>query len=1043
MKRNKLTQLHWQEKYRSLLRGGIGVFLLGLLSISAFAQNTPRSVGGRITDETGAGVIGASIVLKGTTIGAVADDNGNFQFELPATVSDKGSLIFSSVGFITQEIELGTQTNFTIRLASNEALLEEAVVVAFAQQKKVTVTGAVVSIQTKEIKQSPAANLAVSLAGRLPGLTAIQRSGEPGRDATQLFIRGQGTTNGQAPLVLVDGVERELTYVDPNEVASVTVLKDASSTAIFGIRGANGVILVTTRRGVSEVPQINFSTEVGLTDFTRIARNVDAYGFAKIRTQAEKNDGLTSFTYTPEAIEAFRTGSDPKRYPNTNWLDVLTNKYSMQKRYNLNISGAGKSVKYFVNAGLLDQDGQFKVEKGLKYDPKFNLKRYNFRSNVDIQVNKNLKAFLNIAGYLENQNGPLGVAAANDGQTGSSPSLFILANIFDMPATIPGPLSPDGIPTTRAGLVNVPYGQLNRSGYRQQTRSNVAATYGMEQDLSYITPGLAVKAIMSFDSRATNTLSASKAFTRAILTFAPGLKDIEGKDSVYYAPFAADQRETPLVIGGNTAFTSQTNLQGYITYNRTFGKNAVSGLLLYNQQKNIIGAELPFNLRGLSSRLTYGFNEKYFGEFSAGYNGSEQFAKNKRFGFFPAISGGWILSSERFLKNVKSIDLFKVRGAYGLVGNDRLGNARFLYLDNIQVGAGGYSPSLGGGQVINTTLLKNEDLTWEVSKKANIGIEIGFLNSFNLVVDLFSENRNNILRNRGTIPSLNGLPATVLPPANVGIIGNSGYEVELNYKKSFNKDFSIQSRLNVSYARNIQDNVDEAQQPADFAYRYRQNGYRIGQYFGYIVEKYFENVDEIAKSPSQSSLGGVTRPGDFKYKDANNDGKIDAKDISPIGYSNVPEYTFGAAFSTTYKNFDFSVLFQGVSNFTYRFTGRGTNSGNNYVSRHLESWTEERFAKGEPINYPRIGVSPNQSEIANDFFTIDASFLRIKNLEIGYNIPAKLAGKIRSKGIRLYANGLNILTWDRLPTNDFDPEQNSDLAYPVSRTFNFGINVTF
>ena len=247
----------------------------------------------------------------------------------------------------------------------------------------------------------------------------------------------------------------------------------------------------------------------------------------------------------------------------------------------------------------------------------------------------------------------------------------------------------------------------------------------------------------------------------------------------------------------------------------------------------------------------------------------------------------------------------------------------------------------------------------------------------------------------------------------------------------------------MSYARNIQDNVDEAQQPADFAYRYRQNGYRIGQYFGYIVEKYFENVDEIAKSPSQSSLGGMTRPGDFKYKDANNDGKIDAKDISPIGYSNVPEYTFGAAFSTTYKNFDFSVLFQGVSNFTYRFTGRGTNSGNNYVSRHLESWTEERFAKGEPINYPRIGVSPNQSEIANDFFTIDASFLRIKNLEIGYNIPAKLAGKIRSKGIRLYANGLNILTWDRLPTNDFDPEQNSDLAYPVSRTFNFGINVTF
>ena len=1043
MKKNKLLQLLWQKNYRLLLRGGICVFLLGLLSFSAVAQNTSRSVSGRITDETGAGVIGASIVLKGTTIGTVADDNGSFQFELPATVSDKGSLIFSSVGFITQEIELGTQTNFTIRLASNEALLGEAVVVAFAQQKKITVTGSVVSIQTKEIKQSPAANLAVSLAGRLPGLTAIQRSGEPGRDATQLFIRGQGTTNGQAPLVLVDGVERDLTFIDPNEVASVTVLKDASSTAIFGIRGANGVILVTTRRGVSEIPQINFSTEVGLSEFARVARNVDAYGFATARTLAEKNDGLTAFTYTPEAIEAFRTGSDPKRYPNTNWLDVLTNKYSMQKRYNLNISGAGKSVKYFINAGLLDQDGQFKVEKGLKYDPKFNLKRYNFRSNVDIQVNKNLKASLNIAGYLENQNAPLGVTAANDGQGGSSPSLFILANIFDMPATIPGPLSPDGIPTTKAGLVNVPYGQLNRSGYRQQTRSNVAASYGMEQDLSYITQGLAVKAIMSFDSRATNTLSAVKQFTRSVLTFAPGLKDSEGKDSVYYAPYDAAQRETPLSTSGSTAFTSQTNLQGYITYNRTFGKNAFSGLLLYNQQKNIINAELPFNLRGLATRITYGFNDKYFGEFSAGYNGSEQFAKGKRFGFFPAISGGWVISSEPFFKNIKSIGLLKLRGSYGLVGNDRLGSTRFLYLDNIQVGGGGYSSSLGGGQVINTSLLKNEDLTWEVSKKANLGIEIGFLNSFNLIVDLFTENRNNILRNRGTIPALNGLPNSVLPPANVGVISNSGYEVELNYKKSFNKDFSIQSRLNVSFARNFQDNVDEAQQPADFTYRYRQNGYRIGQLFGYRVEKYFDNAEEIAKSPSQSGLGGVTRPGDFKYKDLNNDGKIDAKDIAPIGYSNVPEYTFGAAFSTTYKNFDISVLFQGVSNFTYRFQGRGTTAGTNYVNRHLQSWTEEKLAKGEPINYPRLSISANQSEIANDFFTVDASFLRVKNLEIGYNLPTKLVGKIRSKGVRVYANSLNLFTWDKLPTNDFDPEQNSDLSYPVSRTFNFGINVTF
>lgn len=1013
--------------------------LFFFLTFVLYAQDK-ITVTGVVLDQTDSPLIGASIKVKNSNVGTIADLNGKFSI----SAASNAVLVFSYIGYLSQEVPVSGRKVIDSKLLEDRNTLDEVVVVAFAEQKKISLTGSIVSISTKEIKQSPAANLAVSLAGRLPGLTAIQRSGEPGRDATNLFIRGQGTTNGQAPLILVDGVERELTYVDPNEVASVTVLKDASSTAIFGIRGANGVILVTTRRGTNEVPEINFSSEVGFTDFTRIAQAVDAYGYASTRTQAEKNDGLTSFTYTPEAIEAFRTGSDPKRYPNTDWLDVLTKKNSVQRRYNLNISGAGKAVKYFINAGMLDQDGQFKIEKGLKYNPEFNLKRYNFRSNIDLQVNKSLKAFLNIAGYLENQNAPLGVVAANDGQTGSSPSLFILANIFDMPATIPGPLSPNNIPTTKAGLVNVPYGQINRSGYRQQTRSNVAATFGMEQDLKYITPGLSAKAIMSFDSRATNTLAAVKTFTREILTFAPGLKDKEGKDSVYYAPFSADQRETPLSISGSTGFTSQTNIQAYLNYNRTFNNNSVSALLLYNQQKNIDGFQLPFNLRGVSTRITYSKADKYFGEFSGGYNGSEQFAKGKRFGFFPAISGGWVVSNESFFKRIKGVDFLKIRGSYGLVGNDRLGGIRFLYLDNIQVAGGGYSTSLGTGQVINTSLLKNEDLTWEVAKKSNIGIEVGFLQSFNLIVDIFTENRNNILRNRGTIPALNGLANTVLPPANVGVINNKGYEIELNYKKVFNRNFNIQSRLNVSYATNLQDNVDEAQQPEDFAFRYRQTGYRIGQYFGYIVDKYFDNADEIAKSPTQSALGGVTRPGDFKYKDLNGDGKIDTKDQAPIGYSNVPEYTFGAAFSATYKAFDVSFLFQGVTNFTYRFAGRSTfGSGNNYVNRHLESWTEERFAKGEPINYPRLSIGSNQSEIANSFFTIDASFIRLKNVEFGYRVPTKIAKKIGSKGIRFYSNGLNVFTFDRLPTNDFDPEQNSDLTYPVSRTFNFGVNLTF
>jgi TonB-linked SusC/RagA family outer membrane protein len=1016
------------------------LLLLVLLVYGGFALSAQTiQVKGKVSSQgDGEALPGVNILVKGSLTGTATDADGNYSI----SVANDAVLSFSFIGYIAKEIPVNNSTVLDVQLVPDVSTLEEVVVVAFATQKKATVTGAVVSVQNKEIRQSPAANLAVSLAGRLPGLTSVQRSGEPGRDLTQLFIRGQGTTNAQSPIVLVDGVERDLTYIDPNEVESITILKDASSTAIFGVRGANGVILVTTRRGASEIPEINFTAEAGLTSFTRIPKPVDAYGFATLRNLSQTNDGIQP-AYSPEAVEAFRTGSDPKRYPNTDWSKLLIRDNALQQRYNLNISGAGKAVKYFVNAGLLNQGGQFNTEKGLNYDPSFNLKRYNFRSNIDIQLNQGLKAFLNVAGYLENQNGPFAVGVASTGQGGQSPSYYILAGIFDLPAVFPGPTSPDNGVVTTPTEQNPPFGILNRTGYRQQTRSNVIASYGMEQDLKFITPGLSAKAIISFDSRSVNNLNASKSYVRKLHVVDPTLKDAEGKDSVYYKNFASDV-ETPLALsGGAASFSSLSNFQAYLNYNRTFGQHALSALLLYQEQKNIIDAQLPFNLVGLSTRVTYGFANKYFAEFNAGYNGSEQFAKNNRFGFFPAISAGWMISNESFFDNVKGIQLLKIRGSYGLVGNDRIGSRRFLYLDDIQVPGGGYSGSLGLGQRVATNLLKNQDLTWEVARKTNIGLEVGFLQSFNLIVDVFTEERTNILRNRGTVPVLNGLPNSVLPPVNLGIVHNSGYEIELNYKKSFSKDFSMLSRLNLSYATNTQKFADEPLLPADYAYRYRQQDYRIGQPFGYLVDKYFDSVDEINQSPKQNVGGHESRPGDFKYKDLNGDNVINEKDQAPIGYSTVPEYTFGAAISATFKNFDLSILFQGVTNVSNFYQSRGTFPGANYFSRHLESWTAEKVANGDPINYPRLTTQASPNHIGNSFFIIDASYLRVKNLELGYNLPVKLVGKIGAKRLRVYANGLNIFTWDRLPTTDFDPEQDTDLAYPVTKIFNFGFNVTF
>lgn len=1015
----------------------IYLFLLfGIIaSFNTYAQQEIILSGTVLDAQTLTPLPGVTILEKGTNNGTATDFDGNYSL----TVNTNATIVASFIGFTTLEIPVDGRTTIDINLLPDDEQLSEVVVVAYGTQKKETVTGSISSIDTEELTQSPAANLAVTLAGRLPGLTALQRSGEPGNDLTQIFIRGQGTINAQSPIVLVDGVERDLNYIDPNEVESVTILKDASSTAIFGVRGANGVILVTTKRGTSEVPEISFSAETGAQAFTRLADPVNAFQFATLRNLAQTNDGLEP-AYSQEVLDAYRTGSDPVTYPNTDWVDLLVKDWSLQQRYNLNISGAGKAVSYFVNAGFLNQGGQFNVEDNLNYDPTFKLDRYNFRSNIDIKINKGLSAFLNLAGYVEKQNGPFAVGVASTGQGGASPSQFILANVFDIPSNVPGPLTPDNAVVTSPTQQNPPFGILNRTGYRQQTRSNITATFGMQQDLDFLTDGLSAKAVISFDSRAINNLNASKTYRRKVQVIE---RTETGQDSVYFRNFG-DDVESPLNISGSQGFRSFSDFKGYLNYDRNFDKvHDVSALLLYQQQKEIINQQLPYNLRGIATRLTYGYKSKYFVEFNAGYNGSEQFAKGNRFGFFPAYSAGWIISREKFWENVNHIHFLKVRGSYGEVGNDRIGNDRFLYLDDINVVGGGYSPSLGLGQRIIISQLKNENLQWEVARKTNIGLEVGFLEDFDLAVDLFYEKRDNILRNRGTIPILNGLPIGTLPPVNIGVVENKGYEVELNYRKAFNKDFSFLSRVFVSYATNVQEFADEPFLPEDYAYRYRQQGYRIGQGFGYIVEKYFESQQEIDDSPQQVVGGHESRPGDFKYKDLNDDGVVNERDIAPIGFSNVPEYTFGAAFNATYKNFDLSILIQGVDNVTNFYQSRGTFAGDNYFGRHLESWTQERFENGDPINYPRLTIQPSPNEIANSFFIIDASYVRLKNVELGYVLPENLSDKIGAKRVRIYTNGLNIITWDNLPTDDFDPELTGPLAYPVTKLYNFGLNVSF
>lgn len=1019
------------------------------LSLTAFSQKV--TVTGTVTDSTTKEpLVGVSVLVRGTANGVASDINGKYTI----SAAPDASLIFRYVSYEPKTVNLDGRSVINVTLSSSSQGLNEVVVVAYGSQKKESITGAISSISTREIKQSPAANLAVSLAGRLPGLTSIQTSGQPGRDATSLYLRGVGTLNGQAPLILVDGVERDLTYIDPNEVESVTILKDASSTAVFGVRGANGVILVTTKRGRSDKPEINLTSEYGLQSFTRTPSQVDSYNSALLRNQAGINDGLPANNfYSNDAIQHFKNQDLPNLYPNTDYTKLLLYKNVPQTRYNLNVSGGGNYVNYFINANYLHQGGQWKIEPGLNYDPSSKLDRYNFRSNIDAFLNKSktLKTFLNVAGYLEKVNQPGLTIPGATASTVNNYTNVLLSTIFTTPNYTPGPLAPDGNVLTGNNRDYPAYGEINRSGYLQETRSNVTASFGLEQDLKGITKGLSTKFMASFDSRAVFDLFAQRSYLIEQQT-------ITG-NTVTYSPFNSNVN-TPLNVTTANTFASYFNFQYFINYNRTFGKSTVSGLFLAQQEQRTRPLEagnpapdtfyIPFNLRGLAARATYGYDNRYFAEFNAGYNGSEQFAKGHRYGFFPSGSAAWVISNESFLKNNQTLTTLKVRGSFGQVGSDRLGSARFLYLDNTKVAGGGYSSILGKGQTINEFQLGNPNIQWEVATKADVGLEVGLFNNLNLTVDLFHEQRNNVLIGTSNIPSLFGYPGT-LPPLNAGRVSNKGYELEMNYRKPFNKDLSIFVKGNFNYAKNIVQYSGEVQQAANFAARYYQQGYPFGQNTGMVANGYWNSQQEIINS-GLKFIGVQPRPGDLKLVDENGDGIIDNKDVVPIGYSNIPQYTYAGAFTVNYKGFDVSLLMQGVFHVSNYFGvpggGFGVFENNNnvpdYRNRMLNAWTPERYAAGLPIDFPALSTTASSSEsVANSFFLENTSYLRLKNAEIGYTLPEKIAGKIGAQRIRFYTNGLNLITWDKMKTKDFDPEVANSLTYPIIKTFNFGVNVAF
>lgn len=985
-----------------------------------------QNIAGHVTDTAGIPLQGVTVQLKDqANTGTTTDSNGNFNLSVPDLQNTV--LVFSYVGFLSQEIAVNNRNTIQVILEEEEAELSQVVILGFGQtQKKIAQTGSTASISNKELMQSPVSNITNALAGRLPGLITVQRSGEPGRDKSDLYIRGIATLNSTAPLVTIDGVQKDysaITTLDPNEIENITILKDASATALYGVKGANGVVIVTTKRGKVGKPVINVRTQTAIQSPTRMPEFLGSYDFATLYNEAYLNDNPngTQLPYSEEALEAYRTGSDPLKYPDVDWIDeVLENSLSSQT--NLSLSGGGKTARYFVNMGYMYQDGLYKTERKELYNPKFELKRYNFRSNVDIDFDKDFSVGLNLYGSIENRNYP----------DVSASSMFggLLSRIPPNAFPIRYPTGFWGIHATGYGN---PLARINDSGFTEEFNSSLSGMATANRKLDFITKGLSVKASFSFDGYFKNNFARRMNVRKAVYN---GIGDYDDPTNYTY-------RDQDIPLGAPSSTFNQNRDTWFdisLNYNNTFDKHAVTGLLLANRQHQVRGGSIPYVSQGLVGRIAYAYDNRYFAEFNAGYNGTDNFAKEQRYGFFPAVSAGWVAVQDHSI-----VKFLKFRGSYGLTGNDQLTvtNRRWLFIEEFQDGPGySFGEQLSNLNGITEGPLANPLITWETAQRSNFGFELKLLrnNLLDITADIFYEKRKDMLVLPQSIPYMSGIPTNNLPPANFGQTENKGFELEISHRESVG-EFNYFVNANTSFARNKILEMDEENQAYPNLFR---TGHPIGQEFGLIAIGFFENNEDIINSREQTF--GRVIPGDLKYYDVNGDGIINNNDVAPIGRSPIPEIMYGLSGGFNYKNFDFSFLFQGAGNFTYvreLETAYEFYNGGKVMESHLGRWTPETAATA---TYPVLHSDFNDNNHRkSSFFLRKGDYLRLKNLEFGYTFRGLKISKTHGiSSLRLYANGMNLLTWDSTE-GDFDPEAPSGRywTYPQVRVFNFGLSANF
>lgn len=992
---------------------------------------------GKITDENGEPLIGVNIQEEGTTNGVVSDINGDYT--IYNITGESSVLIFSYIGYTSRKITVGNQRNLNVRMNPDTQNLEEVVVVGFGSQKRESVIGAISTVKPSTFQVSQSRSISNNLAGQIAGIIAVQRSGEPGYDTSEFWIRGINTFGANAtPLVLVDGVERSLNDISPEEIESFSVLKDATATAVYGVRGANGVILIQTKKGQVGKTRISVKFDHGISAPTQLPEFVDGAKYMEVVNAARLLSNAEGQGYSAEDIEKTRTGADPDLFPNMNWLDAVTRSYAPNNRVSLDVNGGSELLRYSLILSYYGEEGIIKTDKSTDYDSQLKLQRYNVRSNVDINLTSSTLLNVSIGGYIKNRNAP-GVGI-ND---------ILKAAFVVTPIIYPAKYSNGQLANRTSG--DNPWAMATQHGFKKRYESSIQSTMSVQQDIGKLyspLEGLKFKALFSFDAWNWSDINRTKYPT-------------------YYSAYGRDENGNLLTsilnegdaflgfskgAGGNRAMYIETQLN----YNHRFGDHLVDALVLYNMRDYVDSdansgiQSLPYRNQGISGRLSYSYVDRYFIEGNFGYNGSENFREGYRFGFFPSLAMGWMVTNEPFMKNVTSVlSKLKIRGSWGLVGNDQLGGRRFAYLSTINNGTGykwGYTGSYGmsGKQEGEFGI---PDLTWETSEKINLGMEIGLFDWLNMQVDVFKENRRDIFMQRKTIPEIAGY--NIAPWANFGKVTNKGIEFNIEANHKVNKNFFISARGNFTFARN---KVLEYDEPEGLKGTTRaQTGQPLKQHYGLIADGLYTRDDfidgKLITGLPVPTFGDIN-PGDIKYVDINGDGKIDAFDRCPIGKPYVPEIVYGFGVNLKYKNVDFGVFFQGTGNFTNMLKGSnlipGSGGGGlgNIYSNVDDRWTEEN--PDQNVFWPRLSFYDSENNKQESTWWLkNASYLRLKNLEIGYTLPRSFQRKIAMRNARIYARGSNLLTW--APFDMWDPEigSNNGLNYPTLRVISLGIEVTF